>query len=182
MIRLDKFLCDMGIGTRSEVKKIIKAGQVHVNGMPVKNADRKIEETAEVTCQGQAVSYQKYTYIMLNKPQGVVTATRDHHDRTVMDLLKDVNAKNLSPVGRLDKDTEGLLLLTNDGMLSHELLSPKKHVVKCYEVTLKHELSFQDMFALEQGVDIGDEKKTLPAKKAKSLQIRQECHPDRLKK
>lgn len=164
MIRLDKFLCDMGIGTRSEVKKIIKAGQVHVNGMPVKNADRKIEETAEVTCQGQAVSYQKYTYIMLNKPQGVVTATRDHHDRTVMDLLKDVNAKNLSPVGRLDKDTEGLLLLTNDGMLSHELLSPKKHVVKCYEVTLKHELSFQDMFALEQGVDIGDEKKTLPAK------------------
>lgn len=164
LIRLDKYLCDMGIGTRSEVKKIIKAGQVMVDGSICKNADQKIDEEAKVCCQGKPLTYQKFTYILLNKPQGVITATKDAHDRTVMDLLKDVKAKNLSPVGRLDKDTEGLLLITNDGALSHDLLSPKKHVVKCYEAEIKQELVFRDIFALEQGVDIGDDKKTLPAK------------------
>lgn len=164
MIRLDKYLCDMGMGTRSEVKKMIKYGQVMVDGILCKNANQKIDEQAQVCCQGKTLHYQKYTYILMNKPKGVVTATRDAHEKTVMDLLRDVSVKNLSPVGRLDKDTEGLLLITNDGALAHELLSPKKHVVKCYEVIIKQELVFRDILALEQGVNIGDDKITLPAK------------------
>lgn len=164
-MRLDKYLCDLNIGTRSEVKHYIRKGQVTVNGIVEKKFDIQIDENQDmISFQGEELSYQKYAYYMLNKPSGVVSATRDNTADTVLDLLKGVPARNLFPVGRLDKDTEGLLLITNDGTLSHRLLSPKKHVDKTYLLHIHHPLSQQDMKQLEEGVDIGDEKITLPAK------------------
>ena len=165
MIRLDKFLCEMEIGTRSQVKDIVKKGMVSVDGEVIKKADYKFDETAAKVCvNGKELSYQKFYYYMLNKPQGVVSATTDNHDKTVLDLLKDAPGKDLFPVGRLDKDTEGLLLITNDGELSHNLLSPKKHVDKTYLVETKELVTEEMILKLEQGVDIGEEKLTLPAK------------------
>ena len=165
MIRLDKFLCEVEIGTRSQVKEMIKKGMVSVDGEVIKKADYKFDETAaKVSVNGTPVSYQKYYYYMLNKPAGVVSATTDNHDKTVLDLLKDAPGKDLFPVGRLDKDTEGLLLITNDGVLSHNLLSPKKHVDKTYLVKTAETVTLDMIHALEQGVDIGEEKITLPAK------------------
>ena len=165
MIRLDKFLCEMEIGTRSQVKDMVKKGMVSVNGEVVKKADYKFDETAAtVSVNGKELSYQKYYYYMLNKPQGVVSATTDNHDKTVLDILKDVPGKDLFPVGRLDKDTEGLLLITNDGELSHNLLSPKKHVDKTYLVETKENITEEMVLQLKEGVDIGEEKLTLPAK------------------
>lgn len=165
MIRLDKFLCEMEIGTRSQVKDIVKKGMVSVDGEVIKKADYKFDETAAKVCvNGKELSYQKFYYYMLNKPQGVVSATTDNHDKTVLDLLKDAPGKDLFPVGRLDKDTEGLLLITNDGDLSHNLLSPKKHVDKTYLVETKEFVTEEMILKLEQGVDIGEEKLTLPAK------------------
>ena len=173
MIRLDKFLCEMEVGTRSQVKDMVKKGQISVDGEVIKKADYKFEETtAKVCVNGKEVSYQKYFYYMLNKPAGVVSATTDNHDKTVLDLLKDAPGKELFPVGRLDKDTEGLLLITNDGELSHNLLSPKKHVDKTYLVKTA-EMVTQDMVQeLEKGVDIGEEKLTLPAK-VKQIDVRE---------
>lgn len=171
MIRLDKYLCDAGLGTRSEVKEFVRKGLVSVNGEMVKQPDWKIRETDAVLCQGKAVSFQKYSYIMLNKPAGVVCATEDTKEKTVLELVTETARKKgetiprgMFPAGRLDKDTEGLLLLTNDGALSHALLSPKKHVVKLYEVTAEKTLSAEDRIRLETGVDIGDEKPTMSAK------------------
>ncbi len=164
-MRLDKYLCDLNIGSRSEVKHYIRKGQVTVNGIIEKKIDIKIDENQDIiSFQGKELSYQKYVYYMLNKPSGVVSATRDNTADTVLDLLKDVPARNLFPVGRLDKDTEGLLLITNDGALSHSLLSPKKQVDKTYLLQIHHPLSQQQIKQLEEGVDIGDEKITLPAK------------------
>lgn len=165
MMRLDKFLVTMELGTRSEVKNIIKKGQITIDGIVCKNSDYKFNEETSLVCfQGKALSYKAFQYYMLNKPQGVVSATEDNHDKTVLDLLRDVRKKDLFPVGRLDKDTEGLLLLTNDGALAHSLLSPKKHVDKTYLVGLRSPLSKADITQLETGVDIGEEKLTLPAK------------------
>ena len=165
MIRLDKYLCEMEVGTRSQVKDIIKKGQVSVNGEVIKKADYKFDESAVKVCvKEKEIFYQKFYYYMLNKPSGVVSATTDNHDKTVLDLLKDAPGKDLFPVGRLDKDTEGLLLITNDGELSHNLLSPKKHVDKTYLVKTKETVTPDMIQALEQGVDIGEEKLTLPAK------------------
>ena len=165
MIRLDKFLCEVEMGTRSQVKEMVKKGMISVDGEVVKKADYKFDETAaKVSVNGTIVSYQKYYYYMLNKPQGVVSATKDNHDTTVLELLKDVPGKDLFPVGRLDKDTEGLLLITNDGELSHNLLSPKKHVDKTYLVDTLTPVTAQMIQNLEQGVDIGEDKITLPAK------------------
>jgi len=164
LIRLDKFLCDAGLGTRTEVKQLIKKGLVQVNNETIKKSEYKIDEEKDtVLFQGKEIGYEKNVYIMLHKPAGVVSATEDTKERTVLDCCQGI-AKDLFPVGRLDKDTEGLLLLTNDGELSHALLSPKRHVVKKYEVHTKYPVSFEDAIALEEGVDIGDEKKTLPAK------------------
>ena len=169
MMRLDKYLVSLQVGSRSEVKDLCKKGLITVNGQICKQSDTKINEnTDEILCKGKKLSYEKFRYIMLHKPAGVVTATRDNHDKTVMDLLKEVNTKDLSPAGRLDKDTEGLLLLTNDGELIHNLLSPKKHVDKTYYVKTREPLSLEDMKALECGVDIGEDSLTLPAK-AESL-------------
>lgn len=164
MIRLDKFLSQMNIGTRSEVKNAVKKGKVCVNGTICKNPDIKIDETTdEITYENQVVSYEKYVYYMLNKPAGVVSATKDNLDKTVMDLFHDVPLKDLFPVGRLDKDTEGLLLITNDGELAHNLLSPKKHISKMYRVLTREKVTDLQISALEKGVDIGEDKMTLPA-------------------
>lgn len=164
-MRLDKFLCDSGYGTRSQVKQLIKAGQVFVNGALCRQAEFKIDEKSDtVSVDGKECSYQKFVYYMLHKPADCVCAVKDNVSRTVMEYLAEEDLrKDLFPVGRLDKDTEGLLLITNDGALSHKLLSPKKHVPKTYYLKIKKELSDEDIKALETGVDIGDEKKTLPA-------------------
>lgn len=170
MQRLDKFLADFGIGTRKQIKEHIKNGAVSVNGQPVKKADMHIDEnTDKVVFMGQELVFEKFRYYMLNKPDGVISATRDGRTTTVLNLLGDENVKDLSPVGRLDIDTEGLLLITNDGQLIHRLLSPAHHVDKEYEVHIDHELSDDDINRLEKGVDIGDVKKdgspdiTMPA-------------------
>lgn len=163
-MRLDKFLADLQIGTRSQVKADLKKEFVTVNGEIVKKADIKIDETRDKICyQGKELSYQKFQYYMLHKPAGVVTATKDNVDKTVMDFFSKEAGKDLFPVGRLDKDTEGLLLITNDGELAHNLLSPKKHVPKTYYVVCEGQISDEKLASLEHGVDIGDEKPTLPA-------------------
>ena len=164
MLRLDKFLCDAGIGSRSQVKVFLKQGLIKVNGEIIKRPEFKVEEEQDsVTFQGKEIKYRKYVYYMLNKPKGVVSATRDNLDRTVTDLIKDSGHQNLLPVGRLDKDTEGLLIMTNDGDLAHRLLSPKKHVDKVYYVELDKMLTEEGRRMLETGIDIGEEKPTLPA-------------------
>ncbi|MBR2038318.1 MAG: rRNA pseudouridine synthase [Lachnospiraceae bacterium] len=165
LVRLDKFLCDMELGTRSEVKAFLKKGFVTVDGIIQKSPDSKIDpDTHEIAFQGKVLTYQEFYYYMLHKPAGVITATEDKVQKTVMSLLGEDARKDLFPVGRLDKDTEGLLLLTNDGELSHALLSPRKHVPKTYFVEVPQKLDLGQIEALEQGVDIGDDKKTLPAK------------------
>jgi 16S rRNA pseudouridine516 synthase len=164
-IRLDKFLTDSGIGTRSEVKNLIKKGQIAVNGSIVKKSDIKIDATSDkVSYQGKELRYSEFHYYMLYKPAGVLSATEDKNQETVLDLLKGVSHKNLFPVGRLDKDTEGLLLITDDGALAHSLLSPKKHVDKTYYLIADGKVEAEDLTTLSEGVDIGEEKKTLPAK------------------
>ena len=164
MLRLDKFLCDAGIGSRSQVKVFLKQGLIKVNGEIIKRPEFKVEEEQDsVTFQGKEIKYRKYVYYMLNKPKGVVSATRDNLDRTVTDLIKDSGHQNLFPVGRLDKDSEGLLIMTNDGDLAHRLLSPKKHVDKVYYVELDKMLTEEGRRMLETGIDIGEEKPTLPA-------------------
>lgn len=165
MIRLDKFLCEAGAGSRSEVKLLIKKGRVTINGAVAKAPETKVDEkNDQVALDAQPLSYEKFVYYMLHKPAGVVTATRDNHEKTVMELLKDAPGKDLFPAGRLDKDTEGLLLITNDGALSHRLLSPAKHVDKTYLVRTKAPVTDEMRRRLEEGVDIGDEKPTLLAK------------------
>jgi 16S rRNA pseudouridine516 synthase len=164
-MRLDKFLTEMEIGSRSQVKTYIKKGLIAVNGVVCKDSDFKLDENIDiVSYAGETLSYQKFRYYILNKPKGVVTATKDAKDKTVMDLLENVRKTDLSPVGRLDKDTEGLLLITNDGALAHALLSPKKHVDKVYRVSLAKPITKEETEQLEAGVDIGDDSITMPAK------------------
>lgn len=163
-MRLDKFLCETGAGSRSEVKQLIKKGLVCVNGITVKEADKKIEEEVDVvTLRGETLAFAMFHYYMLHKPAGVITATEDAAQKTVLDLLTGINTKKLFPVGRLDKDTEGLLLITDDGELAHRLLSPKKHVGKTYFVQTKYPVSDEAAQLLQEGVDIGDDTPTLPA-------------------
>ena len=164
MMRLDKYLAEMGVGTRQEVKKQIRQGKAAVNGTVVKAADTKIDETCdEVTISGRNISYVSYEYYMLNKPAGVVSATEDRRDTTVIDLIKEKKRKDLFPVGRLDKDTEGLLLITNDGDLAHRLLAPKKHVDKVYYTKVDGELEEDDVAAFAEGITLGDGTVCLPA-------------------
>ena len=165
MMRLDKYLCETGFGTRSQVKDLLKKGQVMVNGEVVKKPELKINETTDqILCQGKKAFYQKNIYLMLHKPAGVVSATEDNREKTVLDLVRPEDRKNgLFPVGRLDKDTEGLLLLTDDGELAHRLLSPKKHVDKTYYAKIDGQVTEEHVKLFREGLDIGDEKKTLPA-------------------
>lgn len=164
-MRLDRYLCELNIGSRSQVREFVRKGLVSVNGQVIRSSDHKIDERKDqVAFQGNPLTYRKFVYYMLNKPQGVVSATEDNSAGTVVELLSAEGRKDLFPMGRLDKDTEGLLILTNDGELSHRLLSPKNHVDKTYRVTLAHALSAEDFRILEQGVDIGEDRLTLPAR------------------
>ena len=163
-MRLDRFLCELNLGTRSRVKKEIKAGLVSVNGVTVLRPEEHVREAADLVCyKGQPCVYEEYVYYLLHKPAGVVSATKDKRDRTVLDLLAGEGRSDLFPVGRLDKDTEGLLLITNDGPLAHALLSPGRHVDKEYECHLAHTFDAHQRELLEQGVDIGEKKKCRPA-------------------
>lgn len=163
-MRLDKYLAQMSKGTRSEVKKFIKSGRVFVNGIPAVKPEQKVTEEDNVELDGERVFYEEYVYYMLNKPQGVVSATKDNICSTVLSLIRDSSKKNIFPVGRLDKDTEGLLIITNDGALSHDLLAPGKHVWKTYFVRVRGILEDKEISCLENGLDIGEEKPTRPAK------------------
>jgi 16S rRNA pseudouridine516 synthase len=157
-MRIDKLLANMGFGTRKEVKQLLKTGSVRVEDEPVKDPKTQVNpEKQVVTVNGEPVEYKEYIYLMMNKPQGVISATEDHHDQTVIDLLEiDDSIFNPFPVGRLDKDTEGLLLITNDGQLSHQLLSPKKHVPKTYYAHINDFVTDEDVKAFEQGVELDD--------------------------
>ena len=169
-MRLDKFLCQQNMGSRSEVKKLIRNGKVTVNGKVIREEDHKVQEQSdEIICCGTALTYREYAYYMCNKPRGVVSATTDRKERTVIDVLKPFLAecdckRNIVPCGRLDKDTEGLLLLTDDGALMHDLLSPTKHVEKTYLVTIQDPLTDEQIACLESGVDIGEKRRTKPAR------------------
>lgn len=164
-VRLDKFLADAGKGTRSEVKKYIQKGQVEVNGRVVKKPEEKILADDIVLLHGETVSRAaEFAYYLLHKPAGYVSATEDTHDRTVMELVPSDSRRKLFPVGRLDKDTEGLLLITDDGALAHELLSPTRHVEKTYFVRVEGKVTEEDKKRLEEGIDIGEKHLTLPAR------------------
>lgn len=167
-IRLDKMICNLGYSTRSQLKKEIKTGCVTVNGQIVKDSSLIVDSDIDVvTYYNETINYIKYIYLMMNKPQGVISATEDYHcAKTVIDLLDDFS-KNFQPfpVGRLDKDTEGLLLLTNDGKLAHNMLSPRKHVDKTYFAYIEGRLTDNDIKAFNEGVTfLDDGYKTMPAK------------------
>ena len=156
-MRLDKFLTECGVGSRKEVKEIISKGKVVVNDITTKNSQTNIDENNDIViCNGEKLHYKKFRYYVLYKIAGYITATEDFREKTVMELLPDwVVKKDLFPVGRLDKDTEGLLIFTNDGKFSHEVLSPKKHVDKTYYVELRENISDEAIKRLEAGVEIG---------------------------
>lgn len=164
LIRLDKFLADTGYGTRSTVKQLLKKFAVMVDGVQVKKADIKIDtEKNVISINGKTVQYEEYEYYMMNKPAGVISAATDEREKTVVDLISDKKRRDLFPVGRLDRDTVGLLLLTNDGNLARRLLAPGKHVDKVYRVKVTGRLDEEDVKAFREGIDIGDEKLTMPA-------------------
>ncbi|MCR5739716.1 MAG: rRNA pseudouridine synthase [Lachnospiraceae bacterium] len=164
-MRMDKYLADNSIGTRKEIKGIIKAGRICVNGVTAFDPGMHIVPGKDIiTIDERVIEYERFHYYMLNKPAGTVSSTREGASVTVVELLADENVKNLSPVGRLDKDTEGLLLLTDDGALLHDLISPSKHVEKEYLVQTEKPVSEADIKKLEEGVDIGDDSPTLPAR------------------
>lgn len=164
-MRLDKFLVATGCCSRSEAKKYVRKGAVTVNGAAQKSSEVNIDElTDEIVFLGKPVIYRKFTYIMLNKPDGVVSATEDGRDRTVLDLLPaDVRTRGMFPCGRLDKNTLGLVLLTDDGALSHKLLAPKSHVTKIYRFSSKYPISPQDAERFEGGLTLEDGYVTKPA-------------------
>lgn len=167
-MRLDKFLVECGLGSRKEVKEIISNGEITVNGeVTIINKQNIDEASDEIRFQDEILTYKKYRYYIMNKKAGYITATEDFKERTVMELLPDwVIKKDLAPVGRLDKDTEGLLLFTNDGKLNHKLLSPKSHVDKTYYVEVENALRTEDLISLENGVTI-DDYFTMPAQAKK---------------
>ena len=157
MVRLDKFLCDLGIGSRKQVKEYIKKGYVKVNDITVKDNDLKVNEEIDViSFNNETLTYEKFVYLMLNKPAGVVSATFDNKDKTVIDLIKNYKHLNLFPFGRLDKDSEGLLIISNDGQLAHELLSPKKHVYKIYYVDVEGTVTDEDILKFKEGITLDD--------------------------
>lgn len=169
LVRLDKWLSEKSSLTRSEAKDALKKGKVLVNGQTVKDPSVKLNtEADEVIFEGNKLIYEENVYFVLNKPAGFVTSTSDSDGVNVMSLLKGEVTKNLFPVGRLDKDTEGLLLITDDGELAHRLLSPKKHVKKTYYVECQKSISDFDMDILRNGVDIGDD---TPTKKSEVTRI-----------
>ncbi len=164
MIRLDKYLADMGIGTRTEVKNYVRQGKVKIDGQVVRAPEEKVDtKVQEVSYLDQLVEYEAYEYYMLNKPAGVISATSDTKEKTVLDLISEKKRKDLFPVGRLDKDTEGLLLLTNDGKLAHQLLSPKRHVDKVYYAKVRGKVTYEDVEVFAEGVSMGQGENAKPA-------------------
>ncbi|WP_062354863.1 pseudouridine synthase [Bacillus kwashiorkori] len=165
-MRMDKLLANVGFGTRKEVKQLIKSGVVLVNNEIVKEGKSHVDpEKDTITVHGEQIVYKEFYYFMMNKPAGVISATEDMKDETVIDLLYIEDQRpNIFPVGRLDKDTEGLLLLTNDGQLAHQLLSPKKHVPKTYFVVIDGSICEEERHAIETGVQLDDGYVTKPAK------------------
>lgn len=164
--RLDKFLRDQGIATRSEIKEYIRKGLVRVNDDTVKDPGTHIDSDSDkVYVNGELINYKKFVYYMLNKPRGVITATEDNKENTVLDLFpEDIRRRNVFPAGRLDKDTEGLLIITNDGIFAHNLMSPKKHVKKLYEAVLDCFPGDRAIDVFAVGVVLDDGYKSLPAK------------------
>lgn len=164
-MRLDKFLAEVGIGSRKEVKVLIKKGQIKVNEKVIKSDKCQVKEfDDQITYLDEPLVYQKDFYYVLNKPAGVISATQDNYEQTVMDLLSDEDYReDLFPVGRLDKDTEGLLILTNDGQLAHRLLSPRKHVEKEYFAEVKGIMTAEDQQSFARGLVIDKDEQTLPA-------------------
>ena len=167
-MRLDKYLCDMGAGTRSQVKQKIRKGLVTIDGENVTRPESQVNPGQSVCVEGKLLSYTELEYYMLNKPAGCVSACTDERCQTVLNLILSKKRKDLFPVGRLDKDTEGLLLITNDGGLAHKLLSPKRHVDKTYEAKVRGRVTLEHVKRFREGLDIGEDRLTLPA----SLEIR----------
>jgi len=165
-MRLDKCLADCGLGTRSEVKSLLKAKRITVNGKVVTNGKVQVNpETDEILFDGEKIQYEEFVYIMMNKPKGVVSATEDNLHKTVLDLINPLYfKKGVFPVGRLDIDTHGLLLLTNDGELAHRLLSPKKHVTKIYQARVEGVMTEEDAVAFEKGIVLSDGTECMPAR------------------
>lgn len=157
-MRLDKFLVDCGVGSRTEVKNLLKKKQVTVDGQIETSPKLQIDEnTAVVAVDGQKLTHEQFVYYLLNKPQGVISATEDRQHRTVLDLLDETaQQKSVFPVGRLDIDTEGLLLLTNNGPLAHAMLSPKKHVDKVYQAEISGIMDEEDVAAFKAGISLSD--------------------------
>lgn len=163
-MRLDKYLADMGLGTRKELKNSIRKGAVTVNGQPVRDPGQAVSDADTITFEGRSVTYNRFEYYMLNKPAGVVSATEDRTHRTVIDLLEGNHRKDLFPVGRLDIDTTGLLLLTNDGELAHRLLSPKFHVDKTYEAVIDRPVTDKMIRQFAAGIRYDTDLVAAPAK------------------
>ncbi len=157
-MRVDKLLANLGYGSRKEVKQFLKSGQVKINGSVVKDAKEHVDPNKDsVTLHGEEIEYKEFIYLMMNKPPGVLSATEDTRSETVIDLLEiEDQVYEPFPVGRLDKDTEGLLLITNDGKLAHRLLSPKKHVPKTYFAVIDGEVTEEDVRAFKKGVTLDD--------------------------
>lgn len=164
MMRLDKILADMGVGSRKETKEMIRRGEVAVNGVVLKDGGAKVDWQDEIKVKGAPLEFRRHFYYMLYKPAGVITATKDANKATVLELLSDVRRKDLFPVGRLDKDTEGLLLITNNGELAHRLLSPKYHVDKTYFARLDERITKVDMDAFAGGLVVDADFTAMPAK------------------
>ena len=165
-MRLDKCLADCGLGTRSEVKSLLKAKRITVNGKVATNGKVQVNpETDDIMFDGEKIQYEEFVYIIMNKPKGVVSATEDNLHKTVLDLIGPVYfKKGVFPVGRLDIDTHGLLLLTNDGELAHRLLSPKKHVTKIYQARVEGVMTAEDVTAFEKGIVLSDGTECMPAR------------------
>jgi len=166
MDRIDKILSNLGFGTRKEIKAIVKSGEIKIDGTVIKDSSMKIDpDKSTIEVGGNVVGYKKYIYILMNKPQGVVSATFDNYDETVIDILEpEYQAFKPFPIGRLDKDTEGLLLITNDGELNHRMISPKNHVDKVYYAEIDKYLDEEDVNKFKNGIQLKDGYKCLPGK------------------
>ena len=162
-MRLDKYLAEMGAGTRSELKKAVRAGRVTINGVKAKDSSIHVGEDDVVCMDGKEIKYERFVYYLMNKPAGVISATEDPRERTVLDLIGGQQRRGLFPVGRLDKDTEGLLLITNDGELAHRLLSPGRHVDKVYFARLDGPVGERERELFAQGLRVDEMLTAMPA-------------------
>ena len=162
-MRLDKYLAEMGAGTRSELKKAVRAGRVTINGVKVKDSSIHVGEDDVVSMDGKEIKYERFVYYLMNKPAGVISATEDPRERTVLDLIGGQQRRGLFPVGRLDKDTEGLLLITNDGEMAHRLLSPGRHVDKVYFARLDGPVGERERELFAQGLRVDETLTAMPA-------------------